>query len=279
MNQPGGTAATPAPTTATPSTTAPAAPAAGSGPAGAYGPTGAETGSLPSGPGSQLTAYGPDSSLIGSQINASSNPSRSDIANQYFQEAQTASNPAYEAALRDATQRAAATGSLGSGMLNTSYGNLALQRSQDLDTLQKELQTQATAGTIQDNQYNTGVAQQQQAYQAAQAQQALQNQIAQLQLENQIGGSQAGYLAGYNPWPGITGSSVYGNQSAQSQSQLQQLMQAAGLGSSITNALGGAGDIGSYLSGLDPASVAANVGTNVTTAIPGAINDFANLLG
>lgn len=234
-----------------------------SGPTNAAGTaTGAETGNLPS---SYLSAYGPNSNLIGSQINPSAQPNRMDIANQYFQEAQQATNPAYQAALRDATQRAAATGSLGSGMLNTSYGNLALQRAQNLDNLQRELQTQATEGTIGDQRFNTAVAQQQQGYQAAQAQQALQNRIQQLMAEQGIGGGQAQYLANYNPWPGITGSSVYGNQAAGAQSQLQQLMQAAGLGGSlqgILNGTGGSGGLTGLLSGggsyFDPSAAGGN---------------------
>lgn len=65
--------------------------------------------------------------------------------------------PAYAADLRQATQQAAGNGQVGSGMLRTTYGNLANQRALALDTERDNLINQATGATIADQQANRGL--------------------------------------------------------------------------------------------------------------------------
>jgi hypothetical protein len=52
--------------------------------------------------------------------------------------------------MRAATQMAAANGRLGSGMLSTTYGDLALNRTRDLQNAQNTYLTNALEGTIND---------------------------------------------------------------------------------------------------------------------------------
>src|SRR5262249_44940235 len=72
------------------------------------------------------------------------------LAKQAFSTFADQTQPAYEAALRAATERATVGGRLGSGMLTTDYGNLELQRERDLRNQESALINQATEGTIGD---------------------------------------------------------------------------------------------------------------------------------
>lgn len=65
--------------------------------------------------------------------------------------------PQYTADLREATQKAAGAGALGSGQLRTTYGNLANQRALALDTERSNLINSATAATIGDQQAARGL--------------------------------------------------------------------------------------------------------------------------
>jgi hypothetical protein len=89
--------------------------------------------------------------LVDSSASTLGNVDRTQIAQQLFDQFNTSTAPAYQAALRSATQAAAGTGRIGSGMLRTSYGDLANQRDQQLQTAQQGFMTDALNGTIQDN--------------------------------------------------------------------------------------------------------------------------------
>jgi hypothetical protein len=72
------------------------------------------------------------------------------LAKQMFDTFQQQTDPSYQLAIRQATQKGAATGGLGSGQLRTDYGNLALARTRDLQGKQQELIQQAISDSIND---------------------------------------------------------------------------------------------------------------------------------
>lgn len=72
------------------------------------------------------------------------------LAQERFDQSAKDSQPAYEFANRVATQRAAAGGRLGSGMLRTDYGNLDLARGRELDSSRTRFLQDALEGTIGD---------------------------------------------------------------------------------------------------------------------------------
>lgn len=72
------------------------------------------------------------------------------LAKQMFDTFQQSTDPAYQLMMRQATQKAAATGGLGSGGLRTDYGNLTNQRAQDLTTKQNQLIQQAISDSVND---------------------------------------------------------------------------------------------------------------------------------
>jgi hypothetical protein len=87
---------------------------------------------------------------------------RLDLATSAFDTFAKSTAPQYTADLREATQRAAGAGNIGSGMLRTTYGNLANQRALALDTERSNLINSATTATIADQQANRGLDIQQQ---------------------------------------------------------------------------------------------------------------------
>jgi hypothetical protein len=75
---------------------------------------------------------------------------RTKLAQQMFDTFAESTNPAYEASIRDATRAGAGAGRIGSGMLRTSYGDLADQRNRQLGTAQKQFMQDALEGSIGD---------------------------------------------------------------------------------------------------------------------------------
>lgn len=146
--------------------------------------------------GTPLQAVGADPSqnLIGTQINPAQAPNLASANAQAYQSWVNEQNPVYEQALREATQQAAATGSLGSGQLNTGLGSLAdtfanqamaAQTSGNLNALQQDFANQNT---------NIGQMDQQQGYQQGLQQQGINN--AQSQYLDQLQGQQEGVNIG-----------------------------------------------------------------------------------
>ena len=174
-------AVTPVSTTVTDTTGLPAVPTA------APGPT---LGAASAVPGASVTPFGPDDDLRYQAILPDAGVNRLDLAQQYFDQYAQSTDPAYQQALRAATQRAAANGILGSGMLTNSYGDLATQRAQALDLARQGFLTDALQGTIADNAANRAELRGERDYETAQGQQALQNEINQILLQNQLGSTQ-----------------------------------------------------------------------------------------
>ena len=92
--------------------------------------------------------------MRGSSILPTDQVDRQKLAESRFNTFNQATDPAYQASLRSATQRGAASGTMGSGMLNTDYGNLALQRGRDLDSQKSMLMQNALEGSIGDSRNN-----------------------------------------------------------------------------------------------------------------------------
>lgn len=163
MTPPAPQPATPAPATpqAAPlPTAAPATPSAA--------PAVAPVGSTQFGPGNDLrsTQINPGASprLAGvqGQVDTAANklasgPDRFGIAQDRFKTFAEQTDPAYQASLRSATQKAAANGAVGSGMLSTDYGNLDLARERQLSGERSSLFSNALEGTIGDTRANVGL--------------------------------------------------------------------------------------------------------------------------
>lgn len=142
----------------------------------ATAPTSAAPSALP------LASAPPNTSLVNQTIAAPQTADRLQLANTAIDSTAQATDPYYQKSLRDATSQAAGAGQLGSGQLRTSLGDLAQQRGLELDTLRKNAINDATTGSIADEFAKTGIAQQQQGFQAAQAQAGKQNDLAGGQL-------------------------------------------------------------------------------------------------
>ncbi len=123
-----------------------------------------------------------NASLVNQTITAPQTADRVQLAQNAIDTTAAATDPYYQKSLRDATSQAAGAGQLGSGQLRTSLGDLAQQRGLELDTLRKQAINDATTGSIADEFAKTGIAQQQQGFQAAQAQAGKQNDLAGQQL-------------------------------------------------------------------------------------------------
>jgi hypothetical protein len=77
-------------------------------------------------------------------------PNRYDLAQQRFKTFAEQTDPAFQASLREAAQLAAAKGGLGSGMLTSSYGDVAAQRARELQGERDTIFQNALEGSIGD---------------------------------------------------------------------------------------------------------------------------------
>lgn len=128
-------------------------------------------------PGAATSSFGPGNDLRGSQITPTTDPrlagtqgavdaqagklangpDRFQIAQDRFKTYNDATDPAFQASIRSATQHAAANGAVGSGELGTDYGNLALAHTRDLANERSNLFSNALEGTIGDTRANVGL--------------------------------------------------------------------------------------------------------------------------
>jgi hypothetical protein len=218
----------PGPTAVMPGTT----PTAVATPAPASVPTAAPAAEQYTGQPLQAVTGNPSGNLVGTQINAATSPLTNQLTGQESQAATTLANqgnpdltgatnaafqswvnennPVYQQALREATDQAAATGSLGSGQLETGLGSLADTFAQQAMAAEtggqlSALETQAqnanqAAGTLAElqggsygeNTSATNQLDQQQQNQEALQQQAVTNAANQAQEQQSIDNSQVG---------------------------------------------------------------------------------------
>jgi hypothetical protein len=137
-----------------------------------------------------LTPTTPDNALSNSTITPGPGTDRFKIAQDRYNASVAASNPQYEADLRDATRMAAATGTIGSGSLNTSLGNIENTRQNTLAAQQSGFLNDALTGSIEDAYRNIGIAQQQQGVQIGQQNTAFGQQVTVQQLMDSEQGQQ-----------------------------------------------------------------------------------------
>lgn len=108
------------------------------------------------------------------------------MAISQYQTAANASEPQYQADLRDALRSAAAGGAIGSGALNTSLGNITDQRQNTLATTQQNLLQNALTQQNSNAYANEGIAAQQQGFQNGQEQQGFQNDLSTTQEQSAL---------------------------------------------------------------------------------------------
>jgi hypothetical protein len=265
----------PAPVTAPPPQSPPAAPSGGGGglPPGAeqggttVTTTGANIPGLPSAAPSGATPAGggqagmanvaqnattAENALTNQTLSRAPGTDRYTQAQSQWDAFQKSTAPQYQADLRAAMQKAAAGGALGSGMLQSSLGDVANNRATQLDSQRQTLLSQALNNSIGDQFGDVGIAQQQQGFQRGQQQDAFGNMIQQATTEDQLTGNDFN-RALQRLQAGSTGNP------ADIQLVLSQIFgsQATGAGSSLAQLLGGMGQ----------RSTAGSGGTDLATLI------------
>lgn len=195
----------------------------------------------------------------------SSTPDRFKLAQDKFDTFANETDPAYQKALRDAEKYGSANGTAGSGMLRTSFGDLALQRGRDLQNERSNVFNEAAGNTMDDrlkslaaimggegqiNAQDAGQRNEQRAereYQANRGDTAFSQGVQQTELENELTNSnfsrglqQAEF--GYQNDPALAELTAAGQQGEQAQQgfndvgQLMQLL-AYGRGGNLQNIL------------------------------------------
>lgn len=178
------------------------------------------------------TAVTPQNALTNSLLARQPGADRFKIAQDQWDAFTKATAPEYEAAQRDAMRRAAAGGALGSGMLQTSLGDLAQQRQLAMDTQKQNFLSEALKGTIGDQFADLGIATQQQGFQNQQQQQAFQNKLQELLTSDTLTGSNFNRAlqmltagSGQNPADlAMTLSQIFGGQSSAAGGSLAALL-------------------------------------------------------
>lgn len=166
------------------------------------------------------------------------------LAKSNFDNFRTSTEPEYEATLRKAGQSGAAAGQVGSGMLRGSLGDIGLSRTRDLQSAETGFLNDATAGSIDDNYRNIGIAQQQQGFQSGQQQSAFNQGITLQQLQEMLRSGAFGRAAtttqmGYEGNPSDTGlalSGYYGDQAGQAGASAADLLKQGYLGTALKKA-------------------------------------------
>jgi len=133
-----------------------------------------------------MTPLDPKNDLRGQQITPGASVDRFKLAGQQFGTFANSTQSAFDAALRDANRAAAATGRLGSGMLRTSFGDLANQRNQQLQTSRDTLFQNALLGSVQDAQQNFNNLLAERAFQEGAQNQAFNQAITGIQTQDQL---------------------------------------------------------------------------------------------
>ena len=163
-------------TTMVPPSTAPALPSAGP----SAQPTASGMGNV------AQSAVTPENALTNSMLARAPGADRFQIAQDQYKAAEEASAPQYEADLRQAMRKAAAGGALGSGMLQTSIGDIAQNRDIANRSNRTNLLSEALKGTIGDQFQDVGIAQQQQGFQKSQQEQAFGNEVTKTSLQEAL---------------------------------------------------------------------------------------------
>lgn len=135
---------------------------------------------------STVQPFGPEADLRYQSVLPDPSVDRFGLAQDRFDQFAESTNPAYEAALRAATQRAAASGRLGSGMLTTTYGDYASNRARELDLARQGFLTDALEGTIGDARSDRSELRGERDYQYGVSRQAIEDEIRNLLVGDQL---------------------------------------------------------------------------------------------
>ena len=133
-----------------------------------------------------FTPVNPETDLRNFTITPSALLDRFKLAQEQYGTFADATSPQYDAALRDAARAAAATGRLGSGMLRTSYGDLANTRARELTNQRDALFQQALLGSVQDAQMQFEDLMREQEYQTSAQDQAFRQAITAANLQEAL---------------------------------------------------------------------------------------------
>lgn len=206
---------------------------------------------MPVGPASpagsvSTTPYTADQNLIDQTISRAPTADRFKIAQDKYDASVAAGEPQYEADQRSAMRKAAAGGALGSGMLNTSLGDIVSNRDTANRTNRTNFLNDALTGTISDSFGDTNIAQQQQGFQKGVSDTAFGQEATTTQLQDQLQNSSFGralqaLLAGSSGNPADTSlilSQIFGDQAGAASSALGGLIS----GTTTNNATAGSGN-------------------------------------
>lgn len=182
------------------------------------------------------TAVTPENALTNSMLARAPGADRFKIAQDQYKAAEEASAPQYEADLRRAMRLAAAGGSLGSGKLQTSIGDIAQNRDIANRSNRTNLLSEALKGTIGDQFQDVGIAERQQAFQKGQQEQAFGNEVTQASLQEALKSGDFSralqmLTAGSTNNPSDTAlalSQIFGGQSSAAGASLAQLLSGMG---------------------------------------------------
>lgn len=218
------------------------------------------------------TATDPNTALTTQTISRAPGVDRFALAQDAVKNWETATNPQFQADLRDANRVAAGAGRLNSGELRTSLGDITANRDIQRNAAEKSYLDDALAGTIADQFGDVGIAQQQQGFQAGQQQTAFEQALRQALGEDTLTGNafqralqEAEF--GYQGNPSTTQlaiSQIFGGQGAAGGAAAGALGQATG--NQGTNPYVDA--LMQYLKGLPGYGGAAPAGTPVTSGLP-----------
>ena len=181
-----------------------------------------------------LTPTDPDNPLTAQTIAPASGVDHFRLAQERFDTFAQGSDPAYQAALRDASRQGAAMGGIGSGMLRSRFGDLATDRTNALGTERRGLFTDALLGSVDDARFATGLAERQQGFQSGQQRDAFANELARMGIGDQLTNSDfnrdlqtwlAGNTGGTGSGTMLTGANTAGNNAADSWEALRRWME------------------------------------------------------
>ncbi len=209
------------------------------------------------------TPTDPNDSLLNKTLDYGPLTDRFKVAQSELENWDKTSNPQFQADLRDAMRKAAAGGALGSGMLQTSLGDITANRELQRQGQGTSFLNNALTGSIQDAKDRANFAAGQQGFQAGQQQTAFGQGVTEAQLNEALtnGSFQRALqslLAGSNGNPAdiqLALSQIFGNQASNAGNALGGLIQNKTANSTNTGT-------NSYLGQL----LAGILGGNATTA-------------
>jgi hypothetical protein len=143
-------------------------------------------------PGASVAPIDPTNDLRSTSVLPDQGVDRYQLAQDRFKTFSDSTDPEYQASLREANTAAAGAGQLGSGMLRTRLGDLALSRTRDLDTNKQHFLQDALEGSIGDARSNRDEVRGERGYQVGQEQNSHDRQVQQLELDDFLKNSAAG---------------------------------------------------------------------------------------